>query len=102
MATALREPYDPFFDVDWSVALRGSYTKATGGEHFDVLLVPTVSLDHLGTRSAINITGSAEIVRPMEGQIDVSALRLGLHERLCARQRHQLSRRVRNLSLTRP
>jgi len=28
----LREPYDPFFDVDWSVALRGSYTKATSGE----------------------------------------------------------------------
>jgi hypothetical protein len=73
---SLREPYDPFFDVDWSVALRGSYTKSTSGEHFNVLLVPTVSLDHVGSRSAINITGSAEIVRPTEGQIDVSALRL--------------------------
>jgi hypothetical protein len=73
----LREPYDPFFDVDWSVALRGSYTRATSGEHFTVLLVPTVSLDHKGSRSAINITGSAEIARPADGQVDVSALRLG-------------------------
>jgi hypothetical protein len=74
----LREPYDPFFDVDWSVALRGTYTKSTSGDRFDVRLVPTISLDHQGTRSAINFTGSAEIVRPTDGQIDVSALRLGL------------------------
>lgn len=78
----LREPYDPFFDVDWSVALRGTYTQSTSGERFDVRLVPTISLDHQGTRSAINIEGSAEIVRPInganDGQIDVSALRLGI------------------------
>ena len=74
----LREPYDPFFDVDWSVALRGTYTKSTSGDRFDVRLVPTISFDHQGSRSAINITGSAEIVRPTDGQIDVSALRLGL------------------------
>lgn len=74
----LREPYDPYFDTDWSVALRGSYTKSTDGDRFNVLLVPTVRLDHTGTRSAINITGSAEIARPLDGQIDVSALRLGV------------------------
>ena len=74
----LREPYDPFFDVDWSVALRGTYTKSTSGDRFDVRLVPTISFDHQGTRSAINFTGSAEIVRPTDGQIDVSALRLEL------------------------
>ena len=74
----LREPYDPFFDVDWSVALRGSYIKATSGERFETRLVPTITLDHQGSRSAINFTGSAEIVRPQDGQIDVTALRLGL------------------------
>ena len=72
----LREPYDPFFDVDWSVALRGVYTKSTDGERFDTRLVPTVELNHVGTRSAIGLNGSAEIVRASEGQIDVSALRL--------------------------
>lgn len=75
---SLREPFDPFFDIDWSTSLRGTYTKATGGERFDVRLVPTISFDHQGSRSAINITGSAEIVRPQDEKIDVSALRLDL------------------------
>jgi hypothetical protein len=75
----LREPYDPFFDVDWSVALRGSYTKATSGERFDILVVPTIGLEHIGTRSAISFDGSAEIVRPSDGgAVNISGLRLGL------------------------
>ncbi len=75
----LREPYDPFFDVDWSVALRGSYTKATSGERFDIRLVPTIGLEHIGTRSAISLDGSAEIVRPSDGgNINVTGLQLGL------------------------
>lgn len=72
----LREPYDPFFNVDWSVALRGTFTKSTSGERFDTRLVPTVTLNHQGSRSAINITSSAEFVRQSDGQVDVSALRL--------------------------
>ncbi len=72
----LRESAGPPFDVDWSVALRGSYTKATGGDRFDVLVVPSVTLDHSGSRSRVQASGSAEVVRPNEGQIDVSALRL--------------------------
>ncbi len=75
----LREPYDPFFDVDWSVALRGSYTKATSGERFDIRLVPTIGLEHIGTRSAISLDASAEIVRPTDGgEINVGGLRLEL------------------------
>ncbi|MCZ4346508.1 DUF5777 family beta-barrel protein [Devosia neptuniae] len=72
----LREPHDPFFDVDWSVALRGSYTKSTSGERFDVRTIPSVTLSHAGSRSNVSATGSAEIVQPINGQIDVSALRL--------------------------
>ncbi|MGV8853130.1 MAG: DUF5777 family beta-barrel protein [Devosia sp.] len=75
-AGGLREPYDPFFDIDWSLALRGSYTKGSSGERFDVRLVPSVTLEHTGTRSSVTAMGSAEIVRPSQGQIDVSALRL--------------------------
>lgn len=73
------EPYDPFFDVDWSVALRGSYTKSTDGERFDTLVVPSVSLEHIGSRSAMRFEGSAEVTRPKDGQIDVTGLRLGLN-----------------------
>lgn len=74
-----REPYDPFFDVDWSVALRGTYTKASDGERFDVRLVPSISLEHIGTRSAISLDSSAEIVRYTDSDtVDIGALRLGL------------------------
>ncbi|WP_170848506.1 outer membrane beta-barrel protein [Devosia sp. YR412] len=78
-SAGLGEPYDPFFDVDWSVGLRGVYTNATAGERFDVQLVPSVKLEHIGTRSAVNFDASAEITRPHEGNsVDVTALRLGL------------------------
>ncbi|MDB5474146.1 MAG: outer rane beta-barrel protein [Devosia sp.] len=72
------EPYDAFFDTDWSMALRGTYTKTRDANRFDVFLAPTLSLDRQGSRSAINVTGAAELARPQEQQIDISALRLNL------------------------
>src|SRR5690606_19771385 len=55
------------------------YVKATDGERFDIRLVPTLGLDHIGTRSAIEFDASAEIVRPGEGgTVDIGGLRLGL------------------------
>ncbi len=76
----LREPEGPFVDVDWSVALRGSYSKTSAAEErFDIKLVPRVELERIGLRSAINFEGSAELSRPNEdGLINVDALRLGL------------------------
>jgi len=74
----IAEPYNPFFDVDWSTSLRGTYTNADSGDRFDVRLVPTVTLDHQGRRSAISVTGSATIAKPQDAQIDISGLRLGL------------------------
>ena len=74
----LREPYDPFFNIDWSVALRGAYARTGSGEQFDVILAPSVNLDHEGSRSQIGIEASAEIDQPVNGQINVSGLRLGL------------------------
>ena len=74
----LREPYDPFFNIDWSVALRGAYTKTGDGDQFDVILAPSVSLDHTGSRSQIGIDASAELDQPLNGQVNVSGLRLGL------------------------
>ena len=74
----LREPYDPFFDVDWSVGLRGSYTRTPTAERFDTLLVPSVRLEHIGVRAAVAADGSAEIVREQNGRLSVTGLRLGL------------------------
>ncbi|MFD2647454.1 outer membrane beta-barrel protein [Devosia albogilva] len=74
----LREPYDPFFDVDWSVALRGAYTKTPTIERSDTLLVPTVRLEHIGVRAAIAAEADAEIVREQDGRLSITGLRLGL------------------------
>lgn len=75
----LAEPHDPFFDIDWSLGLRGVHTDGTAGERFDIRLVPTVGLEHIGTRSAVNVDASAELTRSGEGgAVDISALRLGL------------------------
>ncbi|WP_299742795.1 outer membrane beta-barrel protein [Devosia sp.] len=74
----LREPYDPFFNIDWSVALRGAYTKTNDGEQFDVVLAPSASFEHTGSRSQIKFDASAEVDQPVDGRIDVSALRLDL------------------------
>lgn len=75
-ADGLRDPEAPPVDIDWSLSLRGSYTNATSGERFDVRLIPSITLNHAGTRSNVTATGSADVVRPSEGNIDVSALRL--------------------------
>jgi hypothetical protein len=74
----LREPYDPYFNIDWSVALRGAYTRTGDGEQFDVIVAPSVSLEHTGSRSQIGLDASAEVDQPVDGQINVSGLRLGL------------------------
>lgn len=75
-AADLREPYDPAFNLDWSVALRGTFTKSSRGERFDTSLVPEVSLEQTGSRSTLTANGSAEVTRGDAGVIDVSALRL--------------------------
>lgn len=78
---ALEAPVEdevPFFDLDWSLGLRGTFTKGTNGERFDVRLVPHVELDHQGRRASINITGDAELVRAGADSPELSGLRLGL------------------------
>lgn len=73
------EVYDPFFDVDWSVALRGAYQTGTDGQRFDTVLAPDVSLTHTGTRSSIKIDANAEVQQPLTGApLNVNALRLSL------------------------
>jgi hypothetical protein len=98
----LAEAYDPFFDVDWSVALRGTYSKATEGERFDVRLVPSLGFEHIGNRSAINLDGSAELIRRNEdGNVDIGALRLGLQTGYDLDSVTRLTGNA-NLSLTQP
>lgn len=73
------ELYDPFFDVKWSVALRGAYQTGTGGQRFDAILAPDLTLTHAGTRSSIKFDANAEIQQPLTGApTNLNALRLSL------------------------
>ncbi|HUH77803.1 MAG TPA: outer membrane beta-barrel protein [Devosia sp.] len=72
------EDETPFFDLDWSLGLRGSFTRGSNGERFDVRLVPHVELDHQGRRASINITGDADLVRADQDNPELTGLRLGL------------------------
>ena len=74
----LGEPYNSAFDLDWSVALRGTYTQASNGERFDLRMLPSVSIEQTGSRSKFEANASAEVTRPNQGTVDVSALRLNV------------------------
>ncbi|WDR01235.1 DUF5777 family beta-barrel protein [Devosia algicola] len=74
----LREPYTPFFVTDWSLSLRGTYRRDGTGERYEVIGAPEVSLKHQGSRAKLDISASAELRQPVNDQINVSGLRLGL------------------------
>lgn len=70
---------DPFFEVDWSVALRGSYVQdSASGDYFEGSVAPTLSLTHTGPSSSLSVTGSAELVRSTIEQTRLAALQLAV------------------------
>jgi hypothetical protein len=68
----------PPFDIDWSVGLRGSFTRATSGESFVTTLTPQFSATHDGRRADIVLEGGADLSRDNSGEVLLSGLRLGL------------------------
>ena len=54
---------EPYFDLGWSLALRGAYVQATGGSYFEARAVPSVTLSHETLRGSFAFSGSAEIAR---------------------------------------
>lgn len=71
------EPFDLPVDVDWSVALRGSYVEDDDGSRYEALLVPQVSLTRAGGRWGATLDGEAELALPVEGEAHLESLRLG-------------------------
>ena len=53
--------WDPFFDLDWSLALRGAYVTGESGARYEGLAVPSVTLTHQTLRGGYELSGSAEI-----------------------------------------
>ncbi|GLQ56931.1 hypothetical protein GCM10010862_41900 [Devosia nitrariae] len=72
------EPAHLPFDVDWSLALRGSFTQDEDGESYEAVLVPRVTLTREGGRSTLVLDTEAELALPLDGETHVEALRLGV------------------------
>lgn len=73
-----RAPHEwdaPYFDLDWSLALRGAYVRDAGGEHFEALVVPGVTLRHATMRGGYDLSLSGELARSSLGQTRIAALR---------------------------
>ncbi len=52
---------DPWFDVDWSVGLRGAYQTGSGGAHSEILVTPEVSLTHKGVTDELTLRAGAAL-----------------------------------------
>lgn len=65
----------PYFDLDWSLALRGAYVRDAGGERFEALVVPGVTLRHETMRGGYDLSLSGELARSSLDQTRISALR---------------------------
>jgi hypothetical protein len=73
-----REPYNPPFLVDWSLALRGSYVQENATSRFETSLIPALSLSHEGLRSTFDLEAEAELLKPQDTVARISALRLAI------------------------
>lgn len=68
----------PFFDVDWSLGLRGGYITGTSGSRFTASLVPLVSLSHKGLRSSFTLGAGAELVQTTTDPFRIATANLAL------------------------
>ncbi len=66
------------FDVDWSVGLRGTLTKATSGDSFVTTLTPRASVTRQSATLDATIDASADISKPLNGEVTLSRLDLSI------------------------
>jgi len=73
------EPHEwdaPYFDLDWSLALRGAYVRDADGEHYEALAVPSVTLTHQTMRGGYDFSASAELAKTSLDAYRLAALRI--------------------------
>jgi hypothetical protein len=73
---ASSDPDAPFYAIDWSLGLRGSYIADSNGERFQSLVLPTVTLTHTGNDLGLTGTASAQISKTGNGQFSIDDMRL--------------------------
>jgi hypothetical protein len=67
----------PWFDLDWSLALRGSYVHTSTIDYFEASAVPSVTLRHETLRGGYEASASADIVRSTVEEVRLAAARIG-------------------------
>lgn len=68
---------EPPFDIDWSLALRGSFVQSPTSTYFEAIAVPEVTLRHDILRGSYQFTGSAEISRSTVEELRVGSATAG-------------------------
>lgn len=71
---APQEPLTPPVQIDWSVGLRGSYTKGTERNYYEALVAPQVAATYSGVRGSITGSANAEIARPSNDELRLRGL----------------------------
>jgi len=73
------EPVFPFFKLDWSLGLRGSYKNGTSGAGYSATIAPNISLTHSGLRTQFVLGAQSlisynqnRITRLEQGQVSAS------------------------------
>lgn len=72
------EPGAAPLDIDWSVGLRGTLTKATSGDSFVTTLTPKASAARQSATVNMSAEGSADIAKPLNGEVTLSRLDLSV------------------------
>jgi hypothetical protein len=68
---------EPPFDIDWSLALRGSYVNTDTGEYLQGVAIPSVTLTHQFLRGTYQVNADAEIYRSTIEDFRIGAVRAG-------------------------
>jgi hypothetical protein len=74
-----RPPHEwdaPFFEIDWSLSLRGAYVHDGEGGHFEALAVPRLDLRHETMRGGYGLEAEAELSKSSIEAYRLTALRL--------------------------
>ncbi len=98
---SLREPYDPFFEPEWAVSLRGGYVSDSNGGRFETVIAPNLNLTHQGVRSDLTLSAGGELTRSTQEDWRVNSLRLAVGTDYALSSLTTLSGDV-NLSLNQP
>lgn len=74
------ETFDPLFDPDWSLALRGSVSVdgAGGDPSYQLIALPSLTLRQETIRGGYDLSISGEIVAPLEDDVRLASLRTGI------------------------